>query len=204
MNSTRLTAVSSPPRTMTRAIELVSPACLPMSWTTAVTIATEPMIETMRVTKETAKKYTDCGRRPVGSGWGRFDTTTMISTPTMANRVTTASTTTATSIREPSPNPCVEVVTEAPDATLIGNEPELVAGLSTELPPGKPGIVVATAVLKTPLIDRPSRREAGMERLADGMILQSDSSPWVNRRPRCAFLQPGGDPRTTMKVVERE
>jgi hypothetical protein len=95
--------VISPPRTMTRAIELVSPAWLPKSWTTAVTMAVEPMIETMRVTKETAKKYTDCGRRPVGSGSARFDTTTMINTPTMDNRVTTANTSTTTPRREAIP-----------------------------------------------------------------------------------------------------
>jgi hypothetical protein len=61
------------------------------------------MMAVTSVTKDTAKKYTDCGRRPVGSGSARFATTMMTKNPTIAIRASRAATSTITPATAPKP-----------------------------------------------------------------------------------------------------
>jgi len=97
-------SVINPPSTTVRATVFATGlGWLPINLVSPATTTVDPRIDVRIVTKETAKKYTDCGRRPLGSGSARFATTTITKPPSNARTSTTTTRSTNTPASPASP-----------------------------------------------------------------------------------------------------
>src|SRR5580700_5531843 len=151
----------------------------------ADTTTADPTIEVRMVMKETPKKYTDCGRRPVGSGSALFATTTMTKTPSSARTTTTANTSTNTPAREASPRPPPEPTDTEPPFWMNG----------VLVPLGKFGRlgVLGMGAPKGTVVGTALRMPMGSHSLPS--VCARDTSPLIVRhRASCRLRQCAAEP----------